>query len=292
MTLKLNLRLIAAIVGSGLLCLLWIPQFVGHSTKAVVQEEGQVALPVIMYHQMLKNTSRKGAYVITPEQFEDDLKYIEKNGYNTVTIEDILDFAENGAALPEKPILLTFDDGYETAYAYALPLLQQYNMNAVVSVITRYTEEFSAEPQPHHLSYSHLSFDQLSELDCGGFFEIGNHTYNMHGDRSAARFGVRRKWNESEENYIKALEEDIGKADKLLREALGHEIDVFAYPFGVMTEQSGKLVTELGYKIILSCEEKINYLSPFCDTPIVLDRFNRSGDYSTTEFFKKLQAKD
>ena len=82
--------------------------------------EEQLRLPVAMYHHMLTSASRLGDYVISPDQFEADLQYIQKCGYTTVSAAELIDWAENGADLPEKPILITFDDGFESVYQYCL----------------------------------------------------------------------------------------------------------------------------------------------------------------------------
>lgn len=287
MIIKLNYRLIAVICAVLLVCI----AFGGEQLyiKATASAQEGVRLPVIMYHQILKAENRIGDYVITPAQFENDLKYIKENGYSTVTLEDIEDYAEHGAALPEKPIFITFDDGYETAYHYALPILKKYDMNAVVSIIGKQSEKFSSEPQPHHLSYSHLSWEQLRELEASGVFEIGNHTYDMHGNKRASRFGCQKKKGESVKEYQKAISDDIGSLNKKLEQELGHRINLFAYPFGAISKESREIVAQLGFKVILTCEEKANYIMPFCDKPLALNRFNRAGRYSTAEFFNKLE---
>ena len=84
-----------------------------------------------MYHHISKKTSALGAYVITPEQFESDLKFIKDKGYEAITTQNLVDYFDGKFELPEKPIMITFDDGYLSFYEYAYPLLKQYNMKAV-----------------------------------------------------------------------------------------------------------------------------------------------------------------
>ena len=87
----------------------------------VMAEDPGVRVPVIMYHAVMDDASRLGKYVISPEELESDFKWLSENGYTAVLSEDLINYTENGAALPEKPILLTFDDGYYNNYLYAYP---------------------------------------------------------------------------------------------------------------------------------------------------------------------------
>ncbi len=94
---------------------------IGHAeaTSAKVQTE-EIELPIIMYHSMLKDGS--GKYIISPDTFEEDLQYLKDNGYTAIHMQDLLNYVNKGTALPEKPIMLTFDDGYYNNYLYAFPL--------------------------------------------------------------------------------------------------------------------------------------------------------------------------
>ena len=94
-----------------------------------------VQLPVIMYHGILADTKLQGDYVISPTQFEEDLKELKNRGYTTVTIGEIVDYVYNGKELPQKPVVLTFDDGYYNNYLYAYPLLKKYACKGVISPI-------------------------------------------------------------------------------------------------------------------------------------------------------------
>lgn len=104
----------------------------GHvkATNAQVQPEG-IQLPIIMYHSMLRNGS--GEYTISPETFEEDLRYLKDNGYTTIYMQDLLDYINKQVPLPEKPIMLTFDDGYYNNYLYAYPLAKKYESKIVIS---------------------------------------------------------------------------------------------------------------------------------------------------------------
>ena len=163
----------------GLALLLSVLGFHGGLLPAnAVPEEG-CELPIIMYHGLLKEEARQGKYVLSPARFESDLKYLKENGYHTVVVQDLIDYVEKGVPLPEKPVMLTFDDGYYNNYYYAFPLLEEYDAKIVISPICRYTDEYS-QAEDAHPNYSHITWDNINEMIDSGRVEIQNHSYNMH----------------------------------------------------------------------------------------------------------------
>ena len=109
----------------------------------VMAEDPGVRVPVIMYHAVMDDASRLGKYVISPEELESDFKWLSENGYTAILSEDLINYTENGAALPEKPILLTFDDGYYNNYLYAYPTAKRYGMKFVLSPIGKYADLYT-----------------------------------------------------------------------------------------------------------------------------------------------------
>lgn len=136
-------------------------------------------LLILMYHSVLKDPAKTGMYVITPSRLEGDMKYLKERGYETVVTEDLIDHVYYGKQLPEKPVILTFDDGHYNNLAYALPLLEQYDMQAVISVVGKYTERYS-ENEDKNPAYAYLSWEDIITLVHSGRVEIQNHSYDMH----------------------------------------------------------------------------------------------------------------
>lgn len=296
MKIRIHPKFAAVFLAAALVLSCWGLEQLSPQTRAVnapAPSDGAVSLPVLMYHHILESPARLGDYVISPEQFESDLLFLKEHGYQTVTAEEILRFVKNGSPLPEKSVLITFDDGYESTYAYAYPLLKKHGMTAVVSVIGAYTELFSDPNEPRHLNYSHVSWEQLREMLDSGVFEIGNHTTDLHKERgNGKRFGIRIKKGEDYESYRAALTADIDGLNRRMEEELGIRPMVFAYPFGALCKESRPILTELGFSVILTCEEKINTLRPNSETPVVLKRFNRAHRYTSAQYFAKLGIKD
>ena len=104
------------------------------ATKETTTDTDSVKLPVIMYHSLLKDEKLQNDYTVSPTLFENDLKYLTENGYTTVVVKDLIDYVYGKKSLPEKCIMLTFDDGYNNNYTDLYPLLQKYNVKATIFI--------------------------------------------------------------------------------------------------------------------------------------------------------------
>jgi peptidoglycan/xylan/chitin deacetylase (PgdA/CDA1 family) len=293
MVIKINYNIIAvllSIVFVVSLCLLDVTVFAPAEAKVLAQQE-TVDLPVAMYHHLLKDSNRWGDYVISPSQFEEDLKFIQKQGYETVSAQQVADYVQKGIHLPSKPMLISFDDGYEGVYEYAFPLLKKYNMKAVFLIIGKHTDIFSKPDEKQSVNYGHASWDQLREMQQSGVFEIGNHTYNMHDSPGSARYGTKLNPGESLEHYETALKKDIGGLYNQISKEIGVPPVAFAYPFGAISPESKPILKDIGFSVIFTSEQKVNTLTKnSMENPIYLRRFNRPHSDSTYNYFTKLRV--
>ena len=135
--------------------------------------ENGIPLPVLMYHSVF--SGRHSDYVVPPEVLESDLAYLSDHGYQAVLVSDLVEYVYNGKPLPEKPVMITFDDGYYNNLEQCLPLLEKYDMCAVISVVGSYIVN-QAEQDSHITAYSYLTFPEIQTLLESGRIEIGNHT--------------------------------------------------------------------------------------------------------------------
>ena len=247
---------------------------------------GEIFVPAIMYHSLLKDPARAGDYVVSPAVFEEDMRYLTENGYETVFVSDLIDYVEKGVPLPEKPVLVTVDDGYLNVMTYANPYMKENGLKGVMNVVGTYTD-LSTEQDEHNPAYSSLTWDEIAELANSSVFEIGNHTYNMHSMTS--RKGCKKMYGESYEEYRKSMFDDIAMLQGLLSDKSGVTPVTFAYPFGFVSEDSVDILRDMGFKALLTCNEKPNYISrgnPEC--LLSINRYNRPAGISTEDFMKKL----
>ncbi len=254
-------------------------------SDAVGENTENVYLPIIMYHDIKKNSAGKD--IINPGEFESDLKYLKENNYTTITMKDVIDYVYDGKALPENPIMITFDDGYLTTYRYGYPLLQKYQMKIVLSIIGKSTDDFTRVGDDH-LEYAHLTWPLLDEMLQSGLIEIQNHTYNLHSTR-AGRVGCKQKRNESAQEYEAVLSEDVMKLQQEIVEMTGNAPTTFTIPYGEYNDNTIDIIKKLGFKAALTCDYGINKLTNDKETLFRLKRICRSHNYPIGELLKDVK---
>ncbi len=252
----------------------------------IATSEDYIDVPIIMYHSILKDPSRSNKYTVTPAVLEEDLKYIKDKGYTTVTIADLISYVYDDSPLPEKPIVLTFDDGHYNNYGYLFPLLEKYDMKAVISIVGSYTDKFT-ETDEANLNYSYLRWKDIKELMDTGRIEFQNHTYNLHSN-TGKRIGTKKIKGETDEHYKSILKDDILKLQQEFEENTNYTPKCFTYPFGGISNASLDIIKELGFKASLSCEQGINKLTINPNSLYLLKRYNRPSYISTYNFFQKI----
>lgn len=243
-------------------------------------------VPVIMYHNILNKKSLLGKFVISPEELEQDLIYLKQNGFQTVVISDLISFVYDRKSLPDKPIILTFDDGDYAVYRYLFPLLEKYDMKAVVSIIGKVTDDYSSREQTGN-PFPNLTWEQIKELVESNRVELQNHTYDMHKNN-----GAKQAWKESGEAYSIRLTSDLNTLQNRMKEMIGIEASALTYPFGSTSSSSDNIIKSIGFKASLSCNERVNTLKtgqPDC--LFSLGRFNRPHGISTAKFFSRFIVK-
>ena len=282
----LCLAIALALCGAALVACLWRFRTAPVSAEPESETAQRLpAVPILMYHSVCNNTRVQTDYRVSPETFENDLAYLQKNGYTAVFVADLIAYVYEGYPLPEKPVILTLDDGYLNNLTEVLPLLERYDMKATVSVVGEFSETFSVSPDRNPL-YAYLTWEDIRALDASGRVEIGNHTYAMH--EIGTRRGCMKLQGESEETYGKALTADLNKLQDALTQQSGLTPIVFTYPYGFVSEESLPVIRKLGFLAALTCYERINYITGEPEQLYRLGRFNRTPGISTDAFMKKI----
>lgn len=245
-----------------------------------------VRLPVLMYHKVLKNRKSLGKYTILPSELEADLIYMREQGYTTVTVEDLVAYVYNDVSLPEKPIMLTFDDGFRSYYTYVLPLLEKYESKAVMSIIGEYVDKSSEDINLN----PYLNWSQVEELSASPYVEIQNHSYAMH--KLDERVGCTILDGESYDEYRKVIVNDVGYLQLLISGKTGYTPSAFTYPFGAMCKECKGILKEMGFLASLSSTSGVNILTGDEDDLYELKRINRPSGINHDEFFKMLEEVD
>lgn len=240
---------------------------------------------VVMYHSVCDNNRTKSEYVVSPQTFRADMEALIKEGYTFVSLGDIYEYYTGNGSLPEKPVAVTFDDGFLNNLTSALPVLEELGIKANINVVGSFTERYSSLTD-RSVSYACLTWDDIKSLAAGGLVEIGSHTWDMHS--LASRKGCARKNGEAADVYVSALRDDIRKLNEALEENCGITPFVFAYPYGEISPEAKSVLAEEGFRVLLTCEEKRNHVEKGGGTLLTLGRVNRAASYTTGEFIAKL----
>lgn len=248
----------------------------------------KVELVILMYHSLREDQTYLGKYVVSPETFEEDLIYLKEHGYTSVSVAELIAYVSDPeATLPEKPVLITFDDGHYNNYTYAYPLLEKYGFKALISVVGAYCEKQAVSGDRQSSGYSYLNWEQVAELADSGLIEIGCHSYDMHTTAAGKRYGAKQKTGESDIVYEEALKQDTLKLMGLLEENGVAMSPVYAYPFGSYNANSEEVLHALGFMMTLSCEEGTNVLTRG-GSLYLLKRYNRPNGPTSEEFFRRI----
>lgn len=236
------------------------------NVPVIADNRGEVELPILMYHGITNDPSKVGDYTILTSTFESDLSWLRDNGYTTISANQLIDYVEKRSTLPAKPVMLTFDDGYENNYTLAFPLLKKYNMKAIISIIG---------------SESHIH----PEVAMSNLIEFGNHTYNLHSN-DGGRKGADKIPGESQENYAKVLTEDLQKNQELIKDITGYYPMVFTWPYGAypMDGSANQILKDMGFKMTLTSYQIKNVIeqgNP--DTLFGLKRFLRTPGFDISK---------
>ena len=244
-------------------------------------------LPVVMYHHVLRDPRRAGKYVLPEETLREDLAYLKQCGYTSVTVGDVLAFVKGEKELPEKIVMLTFDDGYQSMETYVLPLLREYGMKAVLSVVGQFAQTYS-DSGDTNVRYACLSWEALRRLADSGSFELQNHTYDLHKN-GGSRKGLAQKRGETLDAYRAMLTEDLTKNQTAIRQYTGQTPTALTYPFGACSDSTPQIAKDCGFQAILTCAQTVNTITRGdTESLFSLGRFNRAAGVDSAAFFKKL----
>ncbi|MFU0833132.1 MAG: Polysaccharide deacetylase [Oscillospiraceae bacterium] len=281
-TIKIQ-RLLLFVISAVLL----VACFCGGTVAAMqnLKTNNGVQLPIIMYHSILREPSRNGKYVVSPKTLESDFLWLQENGYQPVVVKDLLNYVDHQVPLPEKPIMITFDDGFYNNYYYAYPLAQKYHMKIVISPVGYYTDLYT-NGDADHPNYSYLTWGEIREMINSGMVEIQNHSYHLHETRP--RCGAQKMKSESVSDYQALLRQDLETMQKKMLDHTGYSPTAFVYPFGAVSEESIPVLKEIGFRASLNCMMKMNYITQDPDCLFGLGRYIRPAGMSSYSYFHKI----
>ncbi|MDO5707438.1 MAG: polysaccharide deacetylase family protein [Andreesenia angusta] len=224
------------------LILILILSFFNQKESKVIQNE----IPILMYHDISLDPLKTNKICLTKDRFERDLNYLQNNGYKTISFKDLIDYKEGRKSLPDKPVIITFDDGRPGVYKYAYPLLKERNMKMTFFVIGKRLEQKSEDKKYGE----YINWNQAKEMYDSGLIEIQPHTYDMHYFRESLTrgVGVLPLKEETKEDHYYRFRDDTIKIMAQIKKKTGSDSYVFSYPYGKKNDNNDRVIRDLGFK--------------------------------------------
>lgn len=218
---------------------------------------------ILMYHAFTENEAETTSVCTLASEFERQLSALRDAGYTSVGYADLIEFVNGKGKLPEKPLLISIDDGYQNNLDLAAPLLEKYGFCANIAVIgvsighTTY-KDTDIPIMPH------FSLEDARPWIKRGVLTVTTHSYDMHQiaavDGNDCRRGVLQMPGEAEPDYIAALTQDYTHAQEQLAGLPGKVLPVFTYPFGAYSELSERVLQEQGVQVTVTIADGANRL--------------------------------
>ena len=173
------------------------------------------------------------------DNFSEQMKYLYDNGIHTLTLSEIKSYYYDNKGLPEKSVLLTFDDCYQSVGLYVYPILKKYGFKATVFVVTDWLNTAKRHFEPEKSVC--MSEEELSAMS--DVFEYANHSHSYHTRENETTSKI---MTASDEEFI----EDLVRCNE---NSLIHAKDVFAYPFGLYSDRNVDVLRGQGFKLAFTC---------------------------------------
>lgn len=255
-------------------------------------------ITVLMYHHLV--TCRRGFEgndaVLAVEQFREQMRSLARAGYRTLDAQGLLDYLA-GRPAPANTVVITFDDGYESNYTYAYPILKEYGLTAIIHIVVAMRP---GEVGAGRARLPHLSWDQIRRMVASGTIDIQSHTFDSHyhvgvdatgakGPKLSAKMWLARAGRlETPEEYEARIAADLQLSEQLIERRLGNDVIAIAYPFGAHNPLVRQVINQrtgirLGFTI------QPGQVRPG-DDPLQLSRVNVSPGWTVSEFMEAVRG--
>ena len=206
------------------------------------QEEKDIKVPILLYHHITDEAFSGGNEIslISPYDFRLHMTALKVH-YTPISLRHYYDFVtctDGSVTIPDKPVIITFDDGYLSNYEIAYPILKELNIPATIFVVTNTVGEMAGGGK---VNYSHFTWEQAKEMEDSGLIDIQSHT------ASHKALGTI--------DYSRLVTE-LRKSKYTIEKNLGKECDMIAFPYGSYTDEVKAAAKSAGYKLQTLVDDK------------------------------------
>ncbi|MET0328358.1 MAG: poly-beta-1,6-N-acetyl-D-glucosamine N-deacetylase PgaB [Luteimonas sp.] len=232
----------------------------------------QASLLVLSYHDIRDDVAPKGdadPYAVSTTNFAQHLDWLRAHGYEAVSVQAVLDARAGRGTLPDKAVLLTFDDGLRSAYTHVFPLLRAYDWPALVAPVTRWVELPEGAVVPYgprdFTRDDFLTWAQLREMHESGLVEVGSHSHDLHRGLPGNPFGnqtpaaVTRIWTdgtgyEHEDAWRARITGDLQTSRDLIAHHVGQAPRVIVWPYAAYNDVANGIAEGMGMQLSFDLE--------------------------------------
>lgn len=218
-------------------------------------------VPVLMWHNLAEESS--GDMTISVDTFRAQIEALHEAGFKTVSLQQLYNYVHFGTELPEKPIVLTFDDGYFSNYEYAFPILQEYDMQATIFAIGVSVGKDTYKDTDHAMT-PHFGADEAREMVDSGLISVQSHTFDMHqwppfeDGNAQVRETLLPFDGEADADYEAAVEADFAESRELLESITGQPVNALAFPEGAYVTLTQDALRSAGAELTFTTVRAVN----------------------------------
>jgi len=234
---------------------------------------GYQVVPILCYHRFANDC--KSPLCMPSHIFEQQMKYLDENGYRVISFAQLVNFLEYRQALPKKAVIISIDDGYRSAYDIGYPIMKKYGFTATLFVYTNFVGSCR----------NAITWNQLARMKANGF-EIGSHSVS-HSDLT------KRKVGEDTRVYLARVESELRVSKEIIDKKIGQKTILLSFPYGRANKNVLEISERLGYRAAVTVKKGSN---PFFSDPLTLKRTqiltrDMKTFVSTLKNFHKLSLK-
>ncbi|PXX40142.1 poly-beta-1,6-N-acetyl-D-glucosamine N-deacetylase PgaB [Aquitalea magnusonii] len=230
-------------------------------------------LIILCYHEVGQPDARSDdPFAVDARSLVRQMAWMRGQGYQFVSVEDVLADRAGKKPLPDKAVLLTFDDGYRSVYTQVYPVLRSFHAPALIALVGSWLEAADGEQVRYGDGLvprsTFLSWAQIREMQASGLVEVASHSYAEHFGQRANPQGnsepalTSLAWQagsyETPEAYRARIRADLLRNSTLLKARLGQAPRVMVWPYGSYTRETAAIAGELGMPLTMSLDEGIN----------------------------------
>ena len=289
------------------------------TSRASATEPATRSFIALAYHNVEDSDPDQRFVGVTTAKFVAQLSWLQRNGYRPISVDDLLAARDGGKALPDKAVLLTFDDGFESFYTRVFPILKAFRFPAVLALVgawmeggpnatVRYSADMAASVPLGDISVQFgdqkvsrdlfLTWDQVREIASSGLVEIAAHSYNAHRgtlanpqgnsepDETTRHYDSATGSYESDAGERRYLAADSAKIAMKIKSEIGKRPRVMVWPYGETNELTISIAAANGMPITLTLVDGAATLDRLSAVP----RHLISPDPSLGEFVTELRT--